>query len=288
MTDAAPPVPGFEAPALFLRAGDEIRPTIYTQGPWDPNAQHGGPASALLAWTVEQVPTLVPMRVARYTFDLTRPVPLTPLHTKARVLREGKRVQLVEAAILSGDVEVARCVALRVRVGDTSQPEVMDNPRRPMLDQPPRPTGRGRPLVAAPDGLTLPGFIRAIEAERVVGEPMSGAPAITWFRLRVPVIDGETTSPSVRLAAMADFASGTGSFLDYQRYSSINADVTLYVAREPVGEWVAVDAMNFVNDDGIGHGRASLFDLDGFLGTAAVALVVEERPAPFYRAPDRR
>ena len=105
--------------ALFVRRGDEFVATELTQGPWNPEHQHGGPVCALLATVVESVPSLVPMRCGRLTVDLIRTVPVAALRARTRVVREGKRVQLVEAALEHDGVEVARASALRVRVGDS-------------------------------------------------------------------------------------------------------------------------------------------------------------------------
>ena len=91
--------------------------------------QHGGPVSALLAHVVEQVPTLVPMRCGRLTVDLMRAVPVARLETAARVVREGKRVQVVEAALVHDGVEVARASARRVRTADSA--DAHTQPRRP-------------------------------------------------------------------------------------------------------------------------------------------------------------
>ena len=85
---------------MFIPDGDgHVVATILTQGPWDPNAQYGGTPAALLAWAVEAGPTLVPMRVARLTVDMHRPVPLGRLGVTAEVVRQGKRLQVVTAAI---------------------------------------------------------------------------------------------------------------------------------------------------------------------------------------------
>jgi acyl-coenzyme A thioesterase PaaI-like protein len=270
-----------DADALFLRDGDRYIPTELTQGPWNPEHQHGGPVSALLAVAVETVPTLVPMRCGRLTVDLMRAVPVAPLTTCTRVVREGKRVQLVEAALLHDGVEVARATALRVRIG--SSPEALAHPRRPD-ETPPRPPVGGEELVMARAGLPVPGFIRALEMERVTGGLGLGAPACSWFRLRVPVVDDEPVSPLVRLAALADFTSGTAAFLEIERWSSINADISIHVLREPVGEWIAVDAVAHVAGDGIGHSRAALYDVVGRVGTGSTAQLVDEVPAPFARA----
>ncbi len=266
--------------ALFEVDGERLVPTELTQGPWDPGAQHGGPVCAVLAWAAERVPTLVPMRCARLTVDLLRPAPLAPLTVEAAVRREGKRIQLVDASLLHDGTEVARASVLRVRIGDSDDPAVTDDPRRPDV-APPRPPRGGLTRFPEVSRVELPRFLRALELDRVAGVHGQGAPATTWFRLVVPVVAGVETSPLVRLAAIADFTSATASYLDPMEWSAVNPDVSVHVLREPVGEWIAVDAVAFYATDGIGHSRSSLFDVEGLVGTGGTAAVLDRRPAPF-------
>src|ERR1700727_1462965 len=109
------PAPHDDTPPLYRRDGATFVPSISTEGPWDPGAQFGGSPAALLATLVEQTPTLVPMLIARFTLDLLRPVPLAPLHADVRIVRQGKRIQVVAASLLADGVEVARASALRMR-----------------------------------------------------------------------------------------------------------------------------------------------------------------------------
>lgn len=267
--------------ALFVPDGDGVVATQFTQGPWHPEHQHGGPVSALLARAVEAVPTLVPMRTGRLTIDLMRPVPVARLTTVTRVVREGKRVQLVEGAVLHEGVEVARVSALRLRLGDSAA--ALTHPRRPDESPPPPPTGIEESVLARA-GLPVPGFLRALDLQRVTGGLGEGAPACTWFRLRVPVVAGEETTPLVRLAALADFTSGTANYLPIDRWSSINADLSIHVLREPRGEWIAVDAVAHAAGDGIGHSRATLYDTSGMVGSGATAQIIDAVAAPFAHA----
>ncbi len=267
--------------ALFVPDGDGIAATHMTQGPWNPAHQHGGPVSALLARTVEAVPALVPMRCGRLTVDLMRAVPVARLSTTARVVREGKRVQLVEAAIVHDGTEVARAPALRIRIGDSA--DALTHPRRPDESPPPPPT-KIEESVLSRAGLPVPGFLLALDMHRVTGGLGQGAPSCTWFRLRVPVVAGEETTPFVRLAALADFTSGTANYLPIDRWSSINADISIHVLREPVGEWIAVDAVAHAAGDGIGHSRATLYDTTGMVGTGSTAQFLDQVAAPFAQA----
>jgi hypothetical protein len=261
---------------LFVRDGALLVPTIYTQGPWNPEAQHGGPVCAALTWLLESVPTLVPMQVSRFTFDLFRAAPLTPLATSTRVVREGKRLQLVEAMLYDGDTPIARGAAMRLREADLA--EVADHPQRPRHMVGP-PSGNGATLRA--DIAARIGFLRGIEVERIAGTPGGGPPSTTWYRSRVPVVDGEVMSPLQRLSLFSDFTSASALYLDHASYSAINPDVTVQVLRPPVGEWICVDGSTEAGGNGIGHSRASLYDTTGFVASASTSQLIDRVASPF-------
>src|SRR4051794_24771538 len=87
-------------------------PTERSRGPWSPLALHGGPTSAFLARACEQEPAEQPMQPARLTVELLRPVPLAPLTLTTRLVRPGRKVQLVEASLAHEGRDVARAVLL--------------------------------------------------------------------------------------------------------------------------------------------------------------------------------
>jgi hypothetical protein len=255
---------------MYEPDGDDLVATTLTQGPWDPNAQYGGSPCALLTWAVEGVPTLVPMRIARLSFDMHRVVPLGPLRVAASVSREGKRLQLVTAAISSDGVEVARCTALRLRLG-TGPEDGMHDPDLPDVAPPPGP-GEQRQS----GGAHRVGFLAGMEIREGGGRHGS-----TWYRVVAPVVLGHELTPATRLAMVADFTANSANHLDQRRWSAINPDVSLHLLREPVGEWHAVVARSWYAADGIGVSRGDLFDAEGLVGTCATTTLVDEAPAPF-------
>ena len=80
--------------AIFRVDGNSVLTSPNAAGPWDPNMQHGSPPAALVTWAAEALPTPVPMRIARVTVDLMRPVPFAPLTIETEILREGRKIQL--------------------------------------------------------------------------------------------------------------------------------------------------------------------------------------------------
>jgi hypothetical protein len=258
---------------MFIPDGDDaVVATLLTQGPWDSNAQYGGTPAALLTWAVERVPTLVPMRIARITVDMHRPVPLGRLGIGAEVVREGKRLQIVVATIRDEQgTEVARATALRFRIGHG--PDAPTDPALPPIESPP--LGPERAQTPRLEGRN--GFAGAMEAREGGDRGM----ATSWYRATRPVIAGEEASPMVRLAWASDFTANSGNYLDLARWSAINADLTITLGRAPVGEWTGIATRAWYTTDGIGHARADMFDLGGFVGTCTASLLVDEVAAPY-------
>lgn len=262
------------AEAIYLPEGsDRFAPSELARGPWDRDAQHGGAPAALIARAVERAESVVPMDVVRITYELLRPVPLAPLDLRTRVLRDGKRVQLLEASLRAGEQEVVRASALRIRRDATPAPPAE-----------PAPPPHGGPAGSAPIDMPAfaagpPTFARdGMEVRFAAGAFADVGPAFAWFRLRVPLLAGEAPSPLQRLAAAADFPNGIATAVSWDTHVFINPDLTLYVERLPEGEWVGLDAVTRVGGAGTGVSDAALYDERGRVGRAQQGLYVAERP----------
>ena len=259
--------PGGPGDALFVPDGDLFVPTHFTEGPWDPGAQFGGSPSSLFATLVEAVPTLVPMQVARFTVDLLRPVPLTPLRPTVRIVREGKRIQVVEASLWSGELEVARCSTLRFRMVDLGD---LDLPTGEASN--PLPEHPNEPKTEIFPGRRPPGSRFAVEY--LFEETGGFFTNPIWVRLRVPVVAGQPASPMARIAYLADLASGIGGPTD-PPIRSINADLSINVTRYPVGEWIHITGTTRMSRAGVGQTAATLSDTSGMVATVALARLID-------------
>ncbi|CAN5715530.1 thioesterase family protein [soil metagenome] len=258
---------------LYRRDGDLFVPTPLTGGPWDPGAQAGSATTALLAWAVEQVPTLAPMRTVRYTFDLLRPAPMVGLDVRTEVVREGKRIQVVEAGLYADDVCVASCRALRMRQGSAAPP-VAEDPSLPVIAAPPPPgvAKWGEPMVRT----ALPGIMGALDVrEPVASEP--AWPTTTWVRLLASVVEGTSTPQVAALAAIADFVSNSANHAGPEQWMMINADVSLDIVRVPSSDWMALEVRTSFAPDGIGHSVGRIHDESGFVATAMTMGLVDRR-----------
>ena len=105
--------------AVFQAQNGRFVATELARGPWDPGAQHGGAPAALLMRAFERLPAAEGLTIARVTYEFLRPVPLGELTVVAEVVRPGRRVQLLEASVLTPDgTEVVRARALQVQRAD--------------------------------------------------------------------------------------------------------------------------------------------------------------------------
>lgn len=255
--------------AIFEMKGATACATPWAAGPWDPGLMHGGAPSALIAWAAEQVETPAPMRIARLTIDLLRPVPVAGLGVETEVLRQGRKIQLVQVRLTADGVEVTRGTVLKVRSADLELPGDL----LPPLDEPlpeagtPSPTRLGTPN----------NFGGNYEIRSVRGGFGQHGPAANWFRQHRPTILGQAISPAMRAAAVADFSNGISSVLPFEDWTFINGDLTVSFARLPRGEWILSNAVSWISPDGAGLATTRLADRDGYFGVAQQSLVVERR-----------
>lgn len=107
---------------------------------------------------------------------------------------------------------------------------------------------------------------------------MNGTGAATvWGRTLVDVVAGEQASPLQRLCAIADSGNGVSGRLDIRQWLFINTDLTLHLYRDPVGEWIGLDAETVIGPTGSGLAASVLHDEAGALGRGAQSLVVRPR-----------
>lgn len=257
------------AETFYLSRGDgHYLPTEHTVGPWTPDAQHFGPPSALLVRELEALPNGEgPRQLARVTVEILGPAPLTELTTTAEVVRPGRSVELLTADLSAGGRVVARASAWRMAVSDTADAATSGQPLPSVGDCPEAPWPAG----------WHGGYLDAVEWRAARGAVTERGPAAVWARQRVPLVDDEKPSPLQRVFTVADSGSGVSNVLDPTQWLFINSELTVHVRREPVSEWIGLDAATDIGPRGIGTARSTLHDCDGQVATGTQALLVRRR-----------
>lgn len=264
---------------LYRVEQDTAFATEFTAGPWDPGLQHGGAPTALISWAAERIPTREPMQVVRITVDLLRPVPIGPLQMRAEVVREGRKIQLCAITLLQAaagarerqeNVVVVRATVLKIRRAEMSLPPTAVEEK---ISLPGPEQGHEADAPAANPNA----FIRGMTLRVVHGNFREPGPAAIWFRANRPLFADEPLNPLQRVAMVADFCNGVSTVLEWHKWTFINGDLTISLARLPVDEWILLDATTWLGDHGAGIAFAKLGDRRGYFGRAIQSVVIEPR-----------
>ena len=226
---------------------------------------HGRLLAALAARAVEQTAGDAGMRPVRITVDLFRAAPMEPVEVATEVARAGRRVRVAEVVVTCAGREVARASGLLLRAG----PQPAGGVWGPEPWSVPSPDSLA-PMAADPD---QGGFLDV----RIVSE--GGFTAVAqkrlWIREVRPLVEGEEPSPFVRAVAAADLANPFSNSGDAGLHF-INADLTVYLARMPEGQWIGLEVAGRTSADGISVATCNLYDPSGPVGHCAVGSVANE------------
>ncbi|MCW5635113.1 MAG: thioesterase family protein [Rubrivivax sp.] len=260
--------------AYESRDGQHFVATELTRGPWDPGHQHAGPPTALVCRAIEHAAADQGLRhLARLTGNLLRPVPIGELRVEVTPDYVGRNAGHYAARLLAGGKEVARFTALMQREDD--EPVPAGTPGHP-LPAPPRAPADCPPVLMPFARSGQRGYGTFVENRLAEGTFFSG-PCTAWFRMRHPLVAGETPSPYQRVAVAADSGNGISAALDFARYVFVNCDLTINLLRRPVGEWICLAARTGLGGNGCGLAESALYDEHGLIGRATQSLAVRRR-----------
>lgn len=249
----------------FRREGGLCIPDRSARGPWNSEHQSGLAIVGLLARAIEHTHSVVPMRVARLTVDFLGAVLMKPTEVRAEILRDGKRMQVVAASLWVDGAMAASATGLRVCEGEGPNaptdahgfPTPEDAPRVPVTPY----FDAGHPL----------------ETRVVQKANLDGAPGAFWSRFNTTFMEGEGTSPVIRACMAADIAAGAATTAATRGWRFPNADLSLYFAREPKGDWLLAVANMDIANEGVALMRSMLADETGSFGYARQTLVLSRQ-----------
>ena len=260
-----------DANALFELEGDTFVPSLLTTGPWQADAMHGGPPAAL-AGRLAEAQIGDDEFIARLNIELERPVPLVPLTAVVSRRNVSRRVTHIDVALRAGDTVVVSVRALVLQRSELPPPQWQQDPGPPhcLADA----TRVDLPAWAS-DSSPLTYHQHAVEHRMPAGSAfMAPGPAVSWVRLRYPVLGVEPTSGLCRVLAAADFGSGISSIYGAEDgVGLINADLSVALHRLPIGDFVCVDATTTLDPSGSALCVATLSDEHGSLGVSTQSLL---------------
>ncbi|MET0362834.1 MAG: thioesterase family protein [Sphingobium sp.] len=250
-------------PCFFTRAGSGLTSTDLPVSPWNPAALNGVAVGGLLATLIEELapPSALPVHWVRLHIDLLGAVPAGFLEPRYTLVRGGRQMQLHQVELIADGRTVARAQGLRVRDGDTPGFEF--------------PIGYDLPDAYPPAPPQTLGVLRHTDQRVVAGRNRQDGPGVLWINFGAQVIGGTPLSPLTRTAMAADFGGGTGNMLGADPYSSPNLDISLFLMREPVGEWVLTEAITESAGNGTGITSSRLADVRGTFARTHQSIFVE-------------
>jgi acyl-CoA thioesterase len=264
-----------ESTCFFLSDGKGYVPTPLARGPWGPSLS-GNYIGGLLGRAVEREVDDADLHPTRLTVDLLRPVALRPLQVHTSVLRDGRRLRLVDAVMTQNEAMVARASALFLRRSEHAPDTVWTTPVA-MPDIPAEPD-------VLPDD--LPMFLQSYGRDPVGGSRGVGVTEwrhdgqkFAWMRETKLLVDDEPLSPFTR-AVMAGDVTSSLTHWGTAGLSFINADYTLTLSRLPEGIYIGLAAMTHYGHAGIATGVATLFDESGPIGSGMATALSNPGFAP--------
>ncbi len=251
--------------SFFTSDGDALAPSDLARSLWSQDQMHGVALSGAMARSLEAAVAELgrpELRPARYTLDLFRAARMQPCRTTTRVVREGRRLCLVDTVLEQGGEPVARASGLFLQPSEPApgavwQPDEEFSP--PPLEMAPVSEEPRVPLFSSEERGWTTSF----------GDHQNGQRKMTW-QTGMPVLPGEDPSPFVSAASVADATSmvtnwGSGGV------EHINTDVTLTLARLPQTREIGLAAVDRVSSEGIAAGVAAMFDRQGRVGSVVVS-----------------
>lgn len=197
--------------------------------------------------------------MSRITFEILRRIPKKPVRIRTEILRGGKRVQLIKGELIDENGTTyltAHSWLIRIdRDVSPIVPSVLTPP--PPVDDCPQFTVQ---ISDSPD------IFDAMELRAAHGTPFAGTPASAWIRPKVPLVAGVSVSPYSAVPFAADSANGIAQIAPFGELIAINTDLTVYFARAPEGEWLAIEAATISYGLGLGITDTLVYDASGFVG----------------------
>lgn len=247
-------------PALFISAdGGEFEPTQFAGSHWGDDHINGPAVVGLAARSLESYCGSSDFMPTRLTVDLFRAARSLPTSVSLRIVRDGRRVRSAECDIAQEGRLVARASLLQYRRSTAPPGRLWSVPTT--ISFPPRLT----------DGVQTAVDSDAGDWSRSPGDHQNESRK-RFYNSAIDVVSGHLNSQFVRAVMVAE-ATSLVTNLGTEGVGYINGDLTVGLARLPVGEWIGVQADSHWAADGVAVGAATLFDRSGAFGSGMTTAV---------------
>ena len=264
--------------------GSMYHPTLHSKGPWAANMLHGRVISGLIAFEAEQNlgqrVDVAEWQIARLTVDMFRVAPMAPLTVEVRLLRTGRRINVLEVQIITERAKgektlIANGVVVALKKSSSPSSDVW-TPDRWNVDYPTEIKINDKEIsdsdIEKFEHHPIWETIDVTDGYQVRSNRISRKYGVkrVWIKETINLVGKMPPSQFVRVAQVADIANPlANSSVEALHY--INVDLTLYLNRNPVGEWIGVETLQHGSADGISIGAVNLYDIDGLVGTSTVS-----------------
>lgn len=253
-----------DLPAYFTATERGFEPQAYAVSLWSDHQLNGPAICGILARALENEFATDGVQPTRLTVDLFSPARTEPLTVATSLVRGGNRIRVADATVLQNGVAVARASAVFLKPSSQPDGEVWTRDTHPHA-----PAEHSDTPVIPLWGSDASGW------SRIITEHQNSSRKRGW-QYPINIVQGEPPSPFVRAAVVGEWTSMMTNWGDHG-IGFINADLTLALARSPIGPEIGIEADNHLSSDGIAVGTATLFDRHGPFGSAMTTAVVNAR-----------
>ena len=247
-----------EAPDYyFTRTGEHtFSPTINCEGAWTTEDYHFASLAGLIAHETERHHAREGMQLSRISYDILGRLPLDDVTVTTKVLRPGKKIELVEttATIQDRTAIIARTWYLAEH--DSSSGMADESPRYPAPEE---------TDVVQFSHYWGGGFIRQLQCHTIGDEPPL---EFAWLTSPNVIVAEDERNEVAEFISRVDVANGVSYRVSPEKWAFPNVDLTIHLYRRPQGAWTGLEARNHWGPAGAGVTSTVLHDVHGPLGRA--------------------
>jgi hypothetical protein len=241
-----------------------LEPLAFAGSKWGDDQIRGPAVTGLLANAAQRAAAVRPeLQPVRASFELFRVARMVPTTVRATIVRQGRRIMVIDTFLLQKDQPVARAHTMFIAPRSNPGGELWAG-----NDQLPTPA----PGMEADDHNRLyrgDASQWSADAALVPGDTRKHI----WQRPFV-VVEGEWPSGFELVACACDMASLVVNW-STEGVQYINAEASVAVSRMPAGDGVGLATGARSAETGISVGSAVLYDLEGVLGVASATAIAQ-------------